>query len=152
MTINEFFATVNNCKFLKATVLDGRIRYVGDNLVRPRVVCNDGFTISVQANECAYCTPRISQGLADGKLYFKGTFNFDRDVAYGFIDEFIPYVEVELGYPSEVEEDLLPYAEDESDPTNTVYGYVPVEIVDSMIQRHGGINENAVLRKEKENA
>lgn len=143
MTINEFLATVNNCRFFEATFLDGRMCYVADNLVRPRVICNDGFSISVQANECAYCLPRISQGLLDEKLYFKGTFNFDRDVASGFIDEFIPYVEVELGYPSEVEEDLLPYAEDESDPTNTVYGYVPIEIVDSMIQRHGGINERA---------
>lgn len=142
MTVNEFLATVNNCKFTEIYLPTGKY-YVENNIVRPRVICNDGFSVSVQANDCAYCLPRITQGLLDGELYYSGAFDFNEPDAYGFTNRFIPYVEVELGYPSEVEEDLLPYAEDESNPTNTVYGYVPIEIVDSMIQRHGGINERA---------
>lgn len=142
MTANEFLATVNNCKFTEIYLPTGKC-YTENNIVRPRVICNDGFSVSLQANNIAYCTPRITQGLLEGKLYFDGSFDFDGNGTNGFIDEFIPYVEVELGYPSEVDENLLPYAEDASNPTNTVYGYVPIEIVDSMIQRHGGINERA---------
>lgn len=80
---------------------------------RPRVKCADGYSVSVQVGSCLYCTPRV-----DGAEY---------------------YSEVELGFPSE--EDLLinDYAEDPGEYTETVYGYVPVEIVDELLQKHGGI-------------
>lgn len=32
---------------------------------------------------------------------------------------------------------LLPYAEDKETPTKTVYGFVPVEIVEQVIRNHG---------------
>ena len=86
-------------------------------LIRPRVVCNDGFSISVQASQFHYCAPR-----ADGK---------------------IEYTHVELGFPSMVEESILEYAEMDARPTKTVYGYVPVPVVDAMLLKHGGINESA---------
>ena len=35
----------------------------------------------------------------------------------------------------------MPYAEDRERPTDTVYGYVPVEIVERVIEKHGGIKE-----------
>ena len=81
--------------------------------VRPRVICADGFSISVQANEYTYCSPRIT---------YPGE-----------------YMEVELGYPSEPDELIEEYAEDWDDLTNTVYGYVPIEIVDKLLEKHGGI-------------
>ena len=85
--------------------------------IRPRVVCNDGFSISVQASRYHYCSPR-----ADGE---------------------IEYAHVELGFPSMVEESILEYAEMPERPTETVYGYVPVSVVDAMLLKHGGINEPA---------
>lgn len=136
MTTNEFLELTNKCIFIDA----GNKHYIAENMVRKRLVCNDGFTISVQANECAYCIPRISQGLIDGKLYYKGTFAPAGKIEKDFTKKFIPYVEVELGYPSQVEPDILPYAEDSDDPTRTVYGYVPIEIVDAVVKKHGGIN------------
>jgi len=81
-------------------------------VVCPRIGCTDGFNLSVQASESAYCLPRNN----DGRWY-----------------------KVEVGFPNRVEPLLLPYAEDYTDPTNTVYGYVPVELVALVIQRHGGI-------------
>lgn len=82
--------------------------------IRTRIQCNDGFSISIQASACHYCEPRKT---------FEG-----------------PYTEVELGYPSCSEELLMPYMEDDCcKPENTIYPYVPVEVVDKVIKKHGGI-------------
>lgn len=80
-------------------------------MLRKPIVCKDGFTMSVQASEYHYCIPR-ENGL----------------------DE---YEEVEIGLPNMEEELLMEYAEDPSNPTDTVYGYVPVEIVDKVVEKHG---------------
>ena len=84
----------------------------------PRIVCRDGFSISVQARESAYCTPRSDHG---------------------------PYTRVECGYPSSVpiSERMKEFAElcGTDDYTDTVYGYVPVEIVQEELELHGGIVE-----------
>ena len=77
-----------------------------------RIQCKDGFGMSVQANEGAYCYPR---------------------------NDFGPYKEVEVGFPSIVEELLMPYCEDESDPCQTVYSHVPVNVVSLVLAKHGGI-------------
>ena len=45
------------------------------------------------------------------------------------------YEAVELGFPSKVDRKLRPYA------SCGVYGYVPVELVDEILQKHGGISE-----------
>jgi len=82
-----------------------------------RVKCKDGFTMSVQASSVAYCSPRID----DGKYY-----------------------KVEVGFPSQKESLLLKYAEEPEDPTNTVYGYVPVNTVYLVITKHGGMAEGEV--------
>lgn len=81
----------------------------------PRITCADGFTMSVQAHAGAYSSPR--DDLAE------------------------LYTAVEVGFPSAREEKLMPYIDGdaETDPTNTVYGYVPVHIVEEIIADHGGI-------------
>ena len=79
---------------------------------RPRLHCADGFSVSVQVGSWHYCNPRV--------------------------DDAKHYKSVELGYPSMVDELIIDYAED-SNYTNTVYGYVPVHIVDELIKKHGGI-------------
>lgn len=84
--------------------------------VRPRIECEDGFTISVQASQNMYCEPRV-------------------DLDTGM------YTRVELGYPSEEDELILPYAEDPETPVETVYGYVPIGLVEQLINKHGGIKK-----------
>lgn len=77
-----------------------------------RVQCSDGFSISVQANQYTYCLPRDDDG---------------------------PYTEVECGFPSaHPGEEMMEYAETPSDPTGTVYAYVPVDVVKRLIEAHGG--------------
>lgn len=80
---------------------------------RPRLCCNDGFSISVQASEFHYCEPQLN-GVQD-------------------------YESVELGFPSVEDELINEYAEDCMNYTETVYGYVPIEIVEKLIEKHGGI-------------
>ena len=82
------------------------------------VICADGFRMSVQANESAYCEPRLNK---------QKKYNL-----------------VEVGYPSEEEPLIMPWAEHPAQPTDTVYGYVPVEVVTNVIVKHGGIVEGQV--------
>ena len=105
MTVKEFLATT--IKSHKYPFSDEAIQ---EN--RPRLLCNDGFSISVQASKFHYCSPRLD-GAQD-------------------------YEAVELGYPSNKDELINDYAEDD-DYTETVYGYVPIEVVEKLIEKHGGI-------------
>lgn len=82
-----------------------------DRLVRPSIRCLDGFRISVQASEYHYCDPRTNEG---------------------------PWTHVELGFPSQVEPLLWPYAEGPGEWTDTVYIRVPIELVAAVIELHGG--------------
>jgi hypothetical protein len=76
-----------------------------------RIQCRDGFSLSVQASHGAYCSPRTNIG---------------------------PWHSVEVGFPSETPSGILTYAEEPERPTETVYGYVPIEMVEQLIQSHGG--------------
>lgn len=80
----------------------------------PRIACAGGLTVSVQTGPSHYCTPR------DG---------------YG------PWSAVELGFPSRRIEEFVPYIDGalNDDPTDTVYGYVPLHIVAEAIAADGGL-------------
>ena len=82
------------------------------------VVCADGFNMSVQAHDGAYCEPRL--------------------------DAQRKYTLVEIGFPSWEEPLIMPWCEDDRDPTHTVYGYVPVDVVTNVIVKHGGMVEGEV--------
>jgi hypothetical protein len=89
----------------------------------PVIKCKDGFTISVQADDGAYCSPRE---------------DYPRT----------PYTKVECGYPSSkpVTKELCKFAElcGTDDYCETVYGYVPVEVVQAELDAHGGIVEGCL--------
>lgn len=74
---------------------------------------NDGTTMSVQANSFCYCTPRV--------------------------DSATEYTAVEIGFPNQRVELLMPYAEDKNNPTDTVYGWVPTSILAQIINNAGGV-------------
>ena len=54
------------------------------------------------------------------------------------------YETCEVGFPNQREELLMPYAEDPETPTETVYGYVPVTLVEQIIDIHGGWFESKI--------
>ena len=85
-----------------------------------RVVCADGFEMSIQAHQTAYCSPRI--------------------------DNAEKYTSVEIGFPNKREPMIMEYCDEPSTPLNTVYGYVPVQTVTNVIAKHGGIVEGEVPR------
>ena len=82
-----------------------------------RVCCVDGFNMSVQAGKGMYSEPRFESSV---------------------------YSEVEVGYPSERDLLLIPYAENPREPTDTVYGYVPAAVILKVIARHGGIRSGEI--------
>ena len=84
---------------------------------RPHILCKDGFTFSVQAGKQFYSVPREDR--ADGV-----------------------YTHVEVGGLSESEDLLTKYAEDARHPKKTVYDFVPVPVVESLIEKHGGFYES----------
>ena len=78
-----------------------------------RIECADGFSMSVQASSFNYCEPRVDNASA--------------------------YEAVEVGFPSSPESLLSSYAEDPSKPTETIYGWVPSEVVLDVLAKHGGV-------------
>ena len=85
----------------------------------PKVICNDGFEMSVQAGQSLYSEPR---------------------------DVVDSYEEAEVGFPSTEESLLTSYAEDGEALCDTVYGYVPCSIIDEVIEKHGGIDESKIKK------
>ena len=83
-----------------------------------RIVCADGFSMSVQANAAVYCSPRVNNALA--------------------------YEEVEIGYPTEKEDLLMDFCEEPERPTETVYAWVPSSVVVLVIAKHGGVVEGTL--------
>lgn len=90
------------------TVTNGRLMF----RVRPQILCADGTTLSVQASAGHYCTPRDIEG---------------------------PYTAVEVGFPSAPWPEAVEYKEDVSvADCDTVFAFVPVELVEAYIEAHGG--------------
>jgi hypothetical protein len=92
-----------------------------NNLIR----CADGFQLSVIAGPGNYCSPR-PDGFRDS----------DPDDSYEG-----PYDQVEVGYPSERPEpwdQWSEWCESPGFPTESVYGYVPVDAVRALVLLHGG--------------
>ena len=120
MKINEFIK-----KNLKVKVLndDPLMKHIMTSSRLPKIICSDGFSMSVQVGYSLYSTPK--------KIAKR-------------------YSAVEIGFPSEHEPLIEEYAEtfhqeDETDYTDTVYPYVPVAIVDKVLKKHGGIDLNETL-------
>ena len=121
MKINEFIK-----KNLKVKVLndDPLMKHIMTSSRLPKIICSDGFSMSVQVGYSLYSTPK--------KIAKR-------------------YSAVEIGFPSEPEELIKEYAEfapfddDTTDYTDTVYPYVPVKIVDKVLKKHGGINLTQTL-------
>ena len=104
--------------------------YWGDTLYGPltkrdRLHCADGFSVSVQMSYFNYCNPREALTRSD------------------------QYTEAELGYPSQEEPLITEYAEDRQDLSRTVYGYVPMQVVEQVFQKHGGLHPAEVIRLTK---
>ena len=89
----------------------------------PRVYCNDGFSISIQICKMSY------SGSENGIR----TFGIDWKL-------------VEWGFPSQPI-DGEKYMSEDTETTTSVGGYVPVELMEELIEEHGGIDLQTTLQK-----
>lgn len=111
---------MNINQFTRVTFQEGSATY--SFYTRPRIYCKDGFNFSVQGGSGHYCSPRTNSK---------------------------EFAEMEIGFPSEVEELILDFAEDSNNPTETVYGYVDIDIIQKVIDKHGGIDEEKTMGYDK---
>ncbi len=105
-------------KFWKIIALMAKRNQMEDGFFAPRIVCKDGFSVSVQAGMTMHSNPRENGHEA--------------------------YKEYELGWPSKHEKLLDEYSdgwweEGPEDWTKMAYAYVPKKVVNRIIRKHGGI-------------
>ncbi len=96
--------------------LDKTLNSLKIGSLRPRAECKDGFSISIQ----------------DGSNGFPHN---------STINPYTGEIEtLDLAYPSSDDcEEIWDYAYDKAIYTDSVYPFVPVDLVDRLITRHGGI-------------
>lgn len=75
----------------------------------------DGTTLSIQASSTHYCSPRKT------------------------LNDYNEFEEFEIGFPIVEIEEIKEYAEDPSDYTGTVYGWVPKDVIDQVVKYRGGV-------------
>lgn len=91
---------------------------------RPVVKCKSGLELSIQASASHYCHPRV-----DGAEF---------------------YTAVEIGFPPYRIGMLMDFAEDKEKPEETVYAYTPTDVVNTLIDAHGGIDWSAYPETQEE--
>ena len=130
MSLQNFFRLITMSVFQKSvsyhfkSFLGGNEPYDNVFFHCPKIVCNDGFSVSFQISIGNYC----------------GTENGYRKLGYS-------WKEVEFGFPSEEEELLLPYSECEESTINSV-GCVPIEVAQQVVDKHGGIDFDKTLSED----
>lgn len=135
MTLQEFVNTMAFGLLMANTDRRGRTqmsmekKYNSAFFLLPTIHCKDGFSISIQVNRGNYCASE--NGIR--------TFGTDWKL-------------VEWGFPSEPIDgkkyNAEGYAyEEDVDTTQTVGAYVEIELMDALLQEHGGIDLQATLTK-----
>ena len=94
-----------------------------------KIVCADGFEMSVQASSHHYCVPRTDRGAYSNV-----------EVGYPNQPEILlaPYSEIKGRYDEEDNWVLYTTEELERDTVNQVFPYTPIKVVLDIIKKHGG--------------
>ena len=121
LTLNVF-AELQGISNSKVTIGDLERNYKKHFILIPRIYCNDGFNVSIQVHRGAYCASEN-----------------------GYREFGLDWKEVEWGYPSE------PLTDEKYNPENpggdTIGGNVPIEVMEELLEQHGGINVKETLVK-----
>ena len=141
MTLKNYFTLITMSIFQKTL----RLKYDDAYFFCPKVICKDGFNVSLQINNGNYASSEN-----------------------GYRNLGVDWQEVEFGFPSENDKDMfkhaesygyggydddsneIPFNEDEFDVTNKV-GRIPVEDMQKILDNHGGIDWDATLSFENAN-
>lgn len=86
-------------------------------MLLPKCILKNGVTLSIQASSVHHCDPQVDDASA--------------------------YTNVEVGFPSERIDALMPYIQwpDEDNPTGAVYAHVPAEVLLNVVEAAGGLQE-----------
>ena len=91
-----------------------------------RIVFANGESVSIQAGALHYSSPR------------------ENSVSGSYSD----YSEFEFGFPSvKPTDEIMQYAEDTENPTNTIYAYVPIQLIVDWINEMAGATHSLGLLK-----
>ena len=95
------------------SILQSWLRDMRDGMLQqvPPIVCNSGLQMSVQASRHHYCTPRNDVG---------------------------PWTHVEIGFPNKDLPEIAEYSDGED---SSVYGWVPIGLVEKIVEDNGGIGD-----------
>lgn len=132
MTLSEFvntmtFGILMGVRNNDVTTESMTEKYAENFFFLPRVFCKDGFNISIQVHNGNYCASE------------NGVRQFG-----------VNWKEVEWGFPSEridgekYNADAYQWNKD-CDTRNTVGGYVSVDLLDELLNEHGGIDLQKTL-------
>jgi len=92
------------------------IEYQGfvSTTILPSIETNNGLEIAIQAGELFCCSPRDNYG---------------------------PWELVEINYINRRIEKLTAYADDAENIEDTIYRWVPVDLIDEIVEENGGIKK-----------
>lgn len=134
MKLIHFFRLIQMSIFQKTIVdmmhnrtYNDKMSYNNTYFFCPRIVCNDGFSISLQMNHSHYCSSE----------------NGYRTLGHTMET-------IEFGYPNQDEELLKEYAECPELLTKTV-GRLPIDVAQQIIDKHGGIDWDKTVSIEEFN-
>lgn len=134
MKLIHFFRLIQMSIFQKTIVdmmhnrtYNDKMSYNNTYFFCPRIVCNDGFSISLQMNHSHYCSSE------NGYETLGHTMET-----------------IEFGYPNQDEELLKEYAECPELLTKTV-GRLPIDVAQQIIDKHGGIDWDKTVSIEEFN-
>lgn len=114
---------------MEAVAWERAPRYPGRTVNR-RIVCADGFKVSVQASRMHYANDsalatRNADGLSDNAPYWRSE---DSDVVY-------PFTTFEVGNPDEEPKPKKVWKEYDGEG---IWAWVPRHVVAALLDRHGG--------------
>ena len=130
MTLSEFINTMTfgmlkgNLGYDRCTQMSMQEAYDEICFFLPRVFCADGFNISIQVNHGNYCASE------------NGTRSFGLD-----------WKLVEWGFPSEGI-DAKKFNAEDTTTTGSVGAYVEIELMEELINKHGGIDLMKTLQND----
>lgn len=134
MKLIHFFRLIQMSIFQKGVTNMMYNKHYGSNMTYdntwffcPRVVCNDGFSISLQIHHVNYCSSENGYRILGHTME-----------------------SVEFGFPNQDEELLKEYTEYPESITGTV-GQLSIDVAQQIIDKHGGIDWNKTVSVEEFN-
>jgi hypothetical protein len=137
--------------------------------IRPRIVCEDGFSLSVQASDGHYCNPRHNESVFYDKVevgypskrppntwreYFDG--EWEDTGVLGYFKRLLKdrghiWYAIKECFNKKITKTwriqyLKSFLSLKDNATGGVYGYVPTKLVCDVIEEHGGIDWEKTIK------